>query len=237
MGFELFIEIMKILVLVMSHRTDDPSFVFLRSLWDSLITNIKTKNYNIDVLFLYSDSNLDKEYEVINNELITRCEENYWDSLLIKAVNGFDYFMKNDYDLVFKTNLSTILNLDNFYNNCLSLNIDDGYIYNGFIGKYKNFNFVSGAGMLLNKNSVNLILKNKHEITSDWTDDIFFGFILNHKYKIEPTYNGLTRYDITYSHQNIEDDLIKSSTHVRIKVRKENKDLEFSNKVYLLLYN
>jgi hypothetical protein len=33
-------------------------------------------------------------------------------------MSGFDYFIKNDFDLVFKTNLSTIINFEKFYEYC-----------------------------------------------------------------------------------------------------------------------
>ena len=43
---------------------------------------------------------------------ITKCVENHWFSLILKVMSGFDYFNKNDFDYVFKTNLSTIINFD-----------------------------------------------------------------------------------------------------------------------------
>ena len=90
--------------------------------------------------------------------------------------------------------------------------------------------------MLLNKNSVDLILKNKNEISQSWTDDIFFGYILNKKYNITPHYGDLTRYDIINNNQIINFENIKQSTHTRIKIRINNQDIKYTNLVYEYLY-
>ena len=100
---------MKILVLIMSHHTDDPVFVNHKKIWDKIINISENKKLPIDYMFLFSDDNLNVNFVVKKNELFYNCVENYWDSLLIKSINGFEYFLKSDYDLVFKTNLSTII--------------------------------------------------------------------------------------------------------------------------------
>lgn len=227
---------MKILVLIMAHYTQDEVFEKYKKIWDKIIRISKTQNLPFKFLFLYSDENIKEEYIISDDCLISKCVENYWDSLLIKTINGFDFFISNDFDLVFKTNLSTVLNLENFKNYCLETYKSDRYVYDGLIGQYKNFKFVSGAGMLLNKKSVNLILNNKSEVSKDWTDDIFFGYILNNKNNIIPTYGELKRYDLIYSGQSIDISQVRSATHIRVKVREGNKDVEFINRVYEILY-
>jgi hypothetical protein len=152
-------------------------------------------------------------------------------------MSGFDYFIKNDYDLVFKTNLSTILNLDKFYECCNSILKTEDHIYHGIIGNYENFDYVSGAGMLLNKKSVNLILENKSEVSPSWTDDIFFGHILTRKYGITPKTDCMDRYNLVEDNQEVISESVINSTHIRIKVRIENRDVEFTNKVFDVLYN
>lgn len=227
---------MKTLVLIMSHRTLDPIFLNHEKTWKKIISISKQKKLPIDFLFMYSDEKLIEDYSVINDELISKCVENYWDSLLIKTINGFDFFLKSNYDLVFKTNLSTIINLNEFVKVCEKINSDDGFIYNGYIGQYEDYKFVSGAGMLLNKKTVEVLFNYKNEISEKWTDDIFFGFILNKLNKIEPIYGELTRYDIIFDSQSIDPKLIQNSTHIRIKIRKNNQDIYFTDKVYEILY-
>ena len=96
---------MKVLVLVMAHETEDAVFKGYKDVWDKKLSIIKNKGYNIDVLFLYSDENLSEKYTIVDNNLYTKCKENYWNSLLLKSMSGLDFFIKNEYDLVFKTNL------------------------------------------------------------------------------------------------------------------------------------
>jgi hypothetical protein len=229
---------MKILVLIMSHHTDDLVFVNHKKIWDKIINISENKKLPIDYMFLFSDDNLNVNFVVKKNELFSNCVENYWDSLLIKSINGFEYFLKSDYDLVFKTNLSTIINLDKFYYVCNTINTSKRkFIYDGFVGSYDDYKFVSGAGMLLNKNTVDLILQHKNEISENWTDDIFFGFILNKTHNIEPLYGNLLRYDVIGQNQIINEPLTKLATHIRIKIRKNNQDILYTNQIYNILYN
>lgn len=227
---------MKVLFLIMSHTTDDETFKNHKKVWDKIIDRSKEKDYPFEFLFLLSDENISDDYVVTGNSLVSKCVENYWDSLLVKAINGFDFFIKKDFTLVFKTNLSTLINLDVFYSFCLNLDSNREYIYDGFIGNYNDYKFASGAGMLLNKNSVNLILEHKNEISKEWTDDIFFGHVLHKKNKIEPFYGDLIRYDIIFENQVIDEVAIKKSTHIRIKIRKGEQDIVYTNKIYKLLY-
>jgi hypothetical protein len=222
----------KILVLVMSHETNDETFKTYKKVWEQKISYIRDK-YPIDILFLYADNNIETEYVVVENSLISKCEENYWSALLKKVLSGFKVFNDGNYDLVFKTNLSTIINFDVFYDYCQSVNLD-GFIYQGNIGTYLDYKFCSGAGMLLNKKSVELILNNIDKIDETWTDDIFIGYILNKVNNIEPTLGGFNRFDILSDIPLNEN--IKKYTHVRIKIRKDNKDIYYTNKVFDLIY-
>ncbi len=216
----------------MSHEGDE-TFKEYKKIWEQKI-NVINNNPFIDVLFLYSDENLDNEFIVVDNKLISKCEENYWQALLTKTINGFKYFANKDYDLVFKTNLSTIINFDKFYNYCSSIDCEK-FIYEGRIGVHLDYTFCSGAGMLLNKKTVNLVLDNTDKIDTTWTDDIFIGYILNKLNNIRPLENGLSRFDVL---SEIElNDTIKNYTHVRIKIRRGDSDVLYSKKVFNLLYN
>ena len=221
----------RILVLVMSHKTNDEIFKTFKKIWDQKIESIKNKFF-VDILFLYSDNTINEEFIVVGNELTSKCEENYWQSLLTKTINGFNYFNENDYDLVFKTNLSTIINFDKFYSYCNSLNCDD-FIYEGSVGNYLDYQFCSGAGMLLNKKTVNIVLDNIDKIDDSWTDDIFIGHILNRLNNIKPNTNALNRFDII---SDIDLSDIKNYTHIRIKIRENEKDIYYANKVFNLIY-
>lgn len=219
----------------MYHESNDENFINYKEVWNKQLIDIKNTNYPIDIKFLTTDQNIDTNYVIKNNDLISNCEENYWHSLLLKVLNGFDFFIKNEYDLVFKTNISTIINFKKFYEYCLSLDKSRKFIYDGVIGKYQDYSFCSGAGMLLNKESVNLLF-NKLDIVSDeWTDDIFIGYVLNKLYGIEPC-DLLNRFDILHKNTTITNELINSYSHIRIKIRDENYDKQYTNLVYNILH-
>lgn len=220
---------MKILILIMAHQTNDEVFNNYKKIWDKHI--FESSYYNIEFKFLYSDETLSQEYIVDGDKLISKCKENYWFSLLIKVLNGFDYFYNNDFDLVFKTNLSTLINFKKFYEYCEIIPKNRQYVYDGVVGNYRNFYFCSGAGMLLNKNSVKLILNNKDKVNEEWTDDIFIGYVLNELEHIQPNQGGMTRFDIVDKFTQFNREDILSNTHIRIKVRENLLDIEYSNLV------
>jgi len=233
MGLQRAFKMKKILILVMSHETEDEVFKTYKKTWENIIS-INKNIYPIDVLFLYSKNNIDYEYTIEQNNLYSKCEENYWSSLLIKTISGFKFFYNNDYDFVFKTNLSTIVNFKKFYNHISTIN-NEGMVYEGVIGTHDNYKFCSGAGMLLNKKSVKIILENENLINESWTDDIFIGYVLNKLNNIQPVYNGLNRYDVMENTIVTED--LKNYTHIRIKIRKNNKDIYFTNEIFKKIYD
>jgi hypothetical protein len=88
------------------------------------------KNKEIEMLnfyFFMADESLQYEFIIQDDKLISNCKEDYWKSLLIKTMNGFKYFLKSDYDLVFKTNLSSVINFDIFLNYCNTNTNEDLY--------------------------------------------------------------------------------------------------------------
>ena len=227
---------MKILVLIMSHETNDNDFINYKKVWDNQILNLDKSKFNIEFKFLYSDNTIEEKYQIQGNNLITKCNEDYWHSLLLKVMSGFDFFIQNDFDLVFKTNLSTIINFDKFYEYCCQIDNSREFVYDGVIGDYQNYFYCSGAGMLLNKKSVNLVLNNKEYLTESWTDDIFIGFILNKLNGIQPC-GLLNRFDIVTKNQQFSKEDILCNTHIRIKLRIGNLDTIYSNIVYDFLIN
>jgi hypothetical protein len=226
---------MKILILIMSHNTTDKSFVNFKRIWDEQILKLNTYKFNIEFKFLYSDNEIFEEYQIQGNNLITKCVEDYWYALLLKVIKGFEYFTQNDFDLVFKTNLSTIINFDKFYEYCEQIPEYREYVYDGLVGYYQGYNFCSGAGMLLNTKSVNLILNNKELLNETWTDDIFIGFILNKLNGIQPNYGSINRLDIVNQNPHFTKEDVRNTTHIRIKIRINELDIVYSNLVYKYL--
>jgi hypothetical protein len=216
----------------MSHKSDDLVFQNYKKIWDDQIKKLNYSKFNFEFKFLYCDNEIDEDYKIIGNELISKCVEDYWYSLILKLMNGLDFFIKNDFNFVFKTNLSTIINFEKFYEYCNNIPKHRDLVYDGIVGNYEDYYFCSGAGILLNKKTVDLILSNKSLLNNSWTDDIFIGFILNKLNKIEPNVGKISRFDIVSDKQTFNKQNILNNTHIRIKVRKNNMDINFSNIVY-----
>jgi hypothetical protein len=227
---------MKVLFLVLSHNTTDETFTNFETIWRKKINLFESNNTRVDVKFLKcSNSTISGESEK-QNEIICHCNENYWKSLLDKVISGFEFFLENDYDLVFKTNLSTVVNIKPFLSYC-ELVKNKEFVYDGVFSEYQDYLFCSGAGMLLNKNTVKIVLSNKKLINDSWTDDIFIGYVLHKLNNITPTYNGLTRLDIITPNFNVDISKLNDFTHFRFKVRDGHSDIYNSNKIFDLLYS
>ena len=226
---------MKILILIMSHESNSEEFINFKQIWDEQIMKLDYEKYDMDFKFLYSNETISEDYIVQGNNLITNCVENYWYSLLLKVMSGFDFFIKNDFDYVFKTNLSTLINFDKFYHYCEQISREREFVYDGIVGEYNDFKFCSGAGLLLNKSSVNLVLSNKELLNNTWTDDIFIGFVLNKLNNVNPNEGGISRFDISTENCHFTKEDINNNTHIRIKVRTNNLDVVYSKLVYKYL--
>lgn len=224
----------KVLILVMSHN-GDTSFDSYKKIWEKKSEEMKNK-FPMDVLFLYSDNTVVSDYEINGNKLISKCEENYWQALLTKLMNGLDYFLKNDYDLVFKTNLSTFVNPTPFYEHVTKNCNNREYVYDGIVGSYEDFNFVSGAGILLNRKSCELIVNHKNLINDKWTDDIFLGYVLNKLNKVTPNTGNLKRFDLIKPEESFDFETVKDYPHIRVKVRKGSWDGFYFDKLFNLIY-
>jgi hypothetical protein len=79
---------MKILVLIMSHETNDNNFINYKKVWDNQILNLDKSKFNIEFKFLYSDNTIEEKYQIQGNNLITKCNEDYWHSLLLKVMSA-----------------------------------------------------------------------------------------------------------------------------------------------------
>jgi len=236
---------MKALLLVMSHYTDDPVFKVYKEVWDGIANIIQQRNIPIDVYFLYSKSvKNDGSYSVVGNEIITDCENNYWYALLQKVYSGFSFFLEKDYDLVIKTNLSTFVNIKKLHEHLSGLDLTSQYIYEGIVGEWKGIYFCSGADMTLNRRAVQLVVDASSEMTPEWTDDIFIGFILYKNNHIQPVCKPFERYDIIHQDPIHEHKLINGELapyrFIRVKIRNEDMDcmyFKMLRRINIIEYN
>ena len=223
---------MKILILAMAHETDDVFFSNCKTMWLQYVESVKSEFPDVSFKLLYSDPSISNDYEIENHKIIVKTEENYWEALLHKTFAGFKYFSQKKFDLVFKISLSTIVNFPVFISYCRSNIKNRKFVYDGCVGHYGGYKFCSGAGMLLNKDSVDLVLSEESKISNSWTDDIFIGYVLNKINKIEPNQGDLKRLDILRHDQKINKKDILDSSHMRIKTSDSIANLKFLKLAY-----
>jgi hypothetical protein len=202
---------LKILILVLSSKTY-PSSRNKKAIKKTWGSNLKD---NFEIMF-YESGETEK---IIDNTLFVETDTSS-KNLGYKLLLALDWCIKNtDYDFIFRTNTSSFVNtieLENFITNNL---INKDYVYCGMplVRDYKDsdkkINFLSGAGIILNKKTTQLILdKRKNWDHSEW-EDVSLGKLLSE--------NGVSftegrRQDIQYNfYNNIID---KTNYHYRCRL-------------------
>jgi len=181
----------KILILVLasntypSHRNEKA----IKKTWAA--KNIE----NINIIFYKSG----KHISFKNNELTVVAGKKTTD-IGYKTLRAFEWASKNiEFDYLLRTNTSSYVNISELKKKIKTLNNDKNYIYSGITmslpkNEFRNkIDFISGAGILFNKNTIDLILSNEIEFDRNEMDDVALGKLLQN-HKVVPT-SG-TRFDI-----------------------------------------
>ena len=143
---------------------------------------------NVQCFFYYGSA---KSISFKNGELHLRSPESEY--INEKTFEMFDYCLKNlDFDFIFRTNLSSYLNLDRLYKYCTTLSPQK--IYQGFIGHFESIRYANGSGILLSRDVIELIFDYAKKVNvQGWHDDPYIGKLIHfmsfdteHKIKLEP---------------------------------------------------
>ena len=163
---------MKILIMVSSHNDNgiyDRLVDTIRNTWDSEIVD------DIRTLYYYNDSKLDS-IKIYNDEIFLPCGGGV-DKIGYKILLSFEYILNNiEFDYVFKTNCSSYINKKLLKN--LAKDMPRNKLYAGFLGYHDGIKFISGAGNLISKDLVELILNNKDKWNHSLMEDVAIGKIL-----------------------------------------------------------
>lgn len=152
---------------------DQEHFINSQKLWSKYMHN----NENIQSFFYKCDPNLDSDIYYDDNlkTIYVKHIENYMPGILYKTIKTFHYIYKNyDFDYIYRTNMSSVIDLDKMYNYILNNKID----YGGVIGNYHNVKYASGCGFLLSKNACIKLLMQNAKIPYHIIDDVAIGYIL-----------------------------------------------------------
>jgi hypothetical protein len=190
--------------------------------------DIQKKTYdNIDSYFIICDNTIDQSILLDDDKIFIKCIENNYESILIKVVIGLNYLRQKDkYTHYFVCNITSIVNIP-----ILLKELDDtpckAHIAHTHF-KQVNYIFPSGAGYLLNKETVITICdffeKNNYiqdnglipefKLNYPETDDIFLGYFFN---KNNIKISILNRLDYIGHNNKSSFNFNKLTTHYRIK--------------------
>lgn len=207
--------------------------------WKHLINYIEKNKIDIKIIFVYNKypKNINIQQ---NNILCFNNEESYIPGILKKTINAFIEIQKKyKYNYVLRTNISSFFIIDNLLKIKKKLNTIN--LYSGFLGDYGDFQFVSGAGIWLSSDIIDIIINNKNNLNYNLPDDIAIALLLKSFHK-----KNLKRFDIIYPNQfenkdimNVFQNIIKSKQyHIRIKHDSDriNKDIYYFKLFTNILY-
>lgn len=242
---------MKILILLIF--SPSPIYNEMLQLQKKYINN----HANIDTYFITLNEEQSKDIIVKDDVIFVKGKESHT-NILFKTIESLSYINNinpKKYDFIIRSNISTIINLDNLYNYLLS--IPDKNVYTG--GKvetlqwllqtyevsekkqenrndYYGLKYIQGIGIILSNDIVEKILKIKENIEYDIVDDVKLGILIRDYFPeiYEKIGNGIIA---KISYNNFEED----SVFIRNRSRERKMDIHrmrniIDNKFKSLMY-
>jgi hypothetical protein len=218
---------MKIIILILAN--DSGIYLECQKLWKTYMN----LHPNIKSYFIKFNPELTTDILVDNNTIFIKGNESFIPGCLIKTLESINYVLKNeDFDFIFRTNMSSVVNLNNLYNFVINNKND----YSGVIGRHNNINFASGAGILLSKQMCCNLITYKNLLDYNLLDDVSIGILFqNNNVRIFP----LTRFE-AYNYENnlnqITEEMINNFYHFRCKSDNNLNTLIIMKKIIDLIY-
>jgi len=177
----------KIIILIISSNNIQ-YYKSMRDIWRKYMNN----HPNITSFFIENDTSINKEIIVDkkNNTIFYKDEESYIPGILNKTIKVIDYCIKNfDFDYIYRTNLSSVINFDKLYSYLQNNNNID---YAG----HDYAKFISGSGIILSKKTCQILIEDISLINNKEPDDLAIGLKLeNLVEKTHIEYYGLSGLD------------------------------------------
>lgn len=138
------------------------------------------KNKNIKSFFIYGNVDKSKVFKT-KHDLYFNCPENLRPGVLIKTIKAFEYIKKKfTFDYVIRTNLSTFWNIKlllhkiKYFPNekCLA-------------GQLTKSGYFWGTGIILSKDLINILIKDKNKLNYKLPDDVTLCKYLHNNYQIK----------------------------------------------------
>jgi hypothetical protein len=97
--------------------------------------------------------------------------------LTIKMLAGLEKLEKLEYDFVYRTTLSTVVNLEVLEKQTKFLGIADA-IYAGYLVDFNTHPFISGTSTLVNRKAIKVLSKYRRKLNFAKLDDVAIGRVL-----------------------------------------------------------
>jgi len=199
---------MKIIVLILAN--DSGIYLECQKLWRSYMN----AHPNIKSYFIKFNPNLKTNILIDNDTIFIKGSESIVPGCLNKTIESMKYLLNEDFNFIFRTNMSSVVDFNKLYNLLKYYDKD----YSGVIGNYNNnIRFASGAGILLSKHMCNFLVNNCRILNYDLIDDVSIGELAqNNNITIYP----LTRFE-AYNYEidisQINEEKIQDYYHFRCK--------------------
>jgi len=152
----------------------------------------KKFNENVKTIYYKFDNDINEDYILKNDIFLIKGDETFIPGILNKTLKVFNYFLKDNYDYIIRSNISTIINIDLLLNYLNNTNISYGggnklslrWICpkSGVIDRSLfNLNFFQGTCIILNNYLFNLLMKYENEIRKDIIDDLAICLLIQQK--------------------------------------------------------
>ena len=179
---------------------------------------------NIDCYFYKCDPTIDVPIKVHNNNTILIKLDETFENVYSKTIKVFEYFYDklDQYDYIYRTNLSSFIMIDRYINYVCTL--PNKNICSAVIGYVNGIAFPSGSGFTITPDVVKNIVDLCHPLVI--MDDVTIGVCLKHL-NIDITY--CDRYD-NYNYKKL--DIIPNTIfHIRLKSEDRNIDIKKMTKL------
>ena len=174
-----------------------------------------------------------KNAQLVNKDLFINADDSSI-GMGYKTIMAFEWLLENsDFEYLFRTNTSSYVSIDNLKKFIKNNYNDVEYLYSGLVHSTndknkKKIDFASGSGYLLNRNAVELIVREQEDWDHDYWDDVSLGLLMR-KNKILP----LPGYRFDIKGNVFKQELDLESYHFRCRIDNHYKYPRFLEKFVL----
>mgnify|MGYP006132784985 FL=1 len=142
----------KIAILIISDKnTKNNRWIYEKEIWKKYTNKYK----NIDCFFIECSDN--NKINTKENTINSKCKESLIPGIYQKTLHSLKQ-LKNKYNYYIRTNLSTFVIFNNLLKQLKKIP-NNKYIYTGVVGVFSKIKYISGTCIILNNNTVNILLK------------------------------------------------------------------------------